>query len=38
MNGSEMIVAVVIVGALLVFLCWVSTRDPKKTAKAVKRL
>jgi type II secretory pathway pseudopilin PulG len=38
MNGSEMIVAVVIVGVLLVFLCWASTRDSKKTAKAVKRL
>lgn len=33
MNGSEMIVAVVIVGALLFFLCWAATRDPKKTVK-----
>lgn len=33
MSGFEMIVAVAIVGALLVFLCWVSTRDPKKTVK-----
>ena len=33
MNGAEMIVAVVIVGALLFFLCWASTRDPKKSVK-----